>query len=140
MPENECTSQLIAACSGMPGIGVRNETCGTVSGGIMFLGLLYGGDGTLQPMPKPADVKKAVDKMYIATEYAEKFKEKMGSTMCGDVHAKVMGKRYEFREFEPLMKFYNDGASYKCQAVVETAIRLICDLILDENGEIKSRD
>ena len=140
LPDNPGIEELIKAGSAMPGIGVRNETCGAVSGGVLFLGVLYGGDGTQKPMMGYAETKKFTEKMSVATEYCYKFIEKMGSTMCKDVHTKIMGKQYEFTEFEPLMKFYNDGASTKCQAVVEAGIRIVCDLILDENGKIINRD
>jgi len=123
----------------MPGLGTRNETCGTVSGGIMFLGLLYGRDNVNEPPMSPQETKKFVERMSIATEYADRYKELKGSTQCKDIHAAVMGKEYEFRTYDKLMEFYNAGASYKCQEVVEFAIRLICDLILDENGEIIPR-
>ena len=140
MPENPCNEELIKACSAMPGVGTRGETCGTVSGGIMFLGVLYGRDGTTKPPLSYAETKKFVEKMSIATEYGDKYKELKGSTMCRDIHKGVMGKEYEFREFDKLMKFYNEGANTKCQEVVEFAIRLVCDLILDENGNIINRD
>jgi hypothetical protein len=124
----------------MPGLGTRGETCGTVSGGIMFLGVLYGRDNVTEPRLSYAENKKFVEKMSIATEYGDKYMELKGSTWCKDIHAGVMGKEYEFREFDKLMEFYNAGADKKCQEVVETAIRLVCDLILDVDGNIISRD
>lgn len=30
-----------------------------------------------------------------------------------------------------------DGASYKCQEVVEFAIRTVCDMILDDDGNVR---
>jgi hypothetical protein len=108
--DNPCDGELIKACSAMPGLGTRNETCGTVSGGIMFLGLLYGRDNVKEPALSFEENKKFVEKMSIATEYADKYMEQKGSTMCRDIHSAVMGKEYEFREFDKLMEFYHAGA------------------------------
>lgn len=124
----------------MPGLGTRGETCGTVSGGIMFLGVLYGRDGTTKPPLSYEENRKFVEKMAIATEYGDRYMEEKKSTLCRDIHTDIMGKQYEFREFDKLMEFYNAGANTKCQEVVEFAIRLVCDLILDENGNIINRD
>ena len=140
MPDNPCNGDLVKSCSAMPGLGTRGETCGTVSGGIMFLGVLYGRDNVTEPRISYEENKKFDEKMAIATEFGDKYMELKGSTLCKDIHTGVMGKEYEFREFDKLMVFYYAGADKKCQDVVEAAIRLVCDLILDEDGNIISRD
>lgn len=138
MPEGEYNNELIKAASLVYGVGGRGETCGTVQGTIMFLGVLYGEDTTTSPLV-PTEAKDFIDRVSIITEFANTFEEKWGTTQCDGVHGQIMGKHYDMQKFNRLMKFYSDGADEKCQAVVESAIRLVCDLILDENGDIISR-
>ena len=135
LPEDPSMDALLSAALPMPGVGSRGETCGTVQGSLMFLGRLYHKDMTKKKVPMQAP-PEGVRGMGIPTEVADKFAEKMGSTQCNVVHTKVMGKQYDLLDSKEVMKFYVDGASYKCQEVVETAIRIVCDLIMDENGEI----
>ena len=62
MPDNPCNGDLVKSCSAMPGLGTRGETCGTVSGGIMFLGVLYGRDNVTEPQLSYEENKKFVEK------------------------------------------------------------------------------
>lgn len=137
MPENEGKDEVLKAGSIMFGVGNRGETCGAVQGSMMFLGLLYGQDGTTKLL-NPSEFTKIHKRVSVGTNFANTFANKWGSTQCKNVHGQIMGKYYNFQNLQELAAFYKDGADKKCQTVVESAIRMVCDLILDENGEIKS--
>lgn len=138
MPDNPHKDELVKSASLVYGVGGRGETCGAVQGSMLFLGILYGEDTTTTSLV-PTEAMKFMKKVSIISDFANAFKEKMGSTQCNEVHTGVMGKQYDMQRFQDLMAFYNDGADKKCQIVVETGIRIVCDLIMDDNGEIKSR-
>lgn len=138
LPDKE-REDSVKAASLLYGVGGRGETCGSCQGSMMFLGILYGKDMTTEPLD-PANAMKFINKVSIITDFANAFEEHWGSTQCNNIHGQIMGKHYNMEKFQDLMAFYNDGANEKCQEVVESAIRIVCDLIMDENGEIRKRD
>ena len=73
----------------------------------------------------------------IATEYVDRYVAKWGSVMCREVHPQLMGRQYDLADPVDGGKFYMDGAGDKCQEVVEFAIRTVCDMILDDDGNVR---
>lgn len=139
LPENPANEELVKAASLVTGVGGRGETCGTVQGGIMFLGVLYGADYTTAQEVTQQQSANFMENVAVITNFANAFEATMGSTQCALVHPKVMGQQYDMKIPEERIRFYNDGADKKCPAVVETAIRLVCDLILTEEGKIRGK-
>jgi hypothetical protein len=72
---------------------------------------------------------------------ADRFEALMGGTRCADVHSseKLMGKEYDFMSFPQVLKFFSEGGSTKCADVVEAGIKLVCDFIMDDEGNIIER-
>lgn len=136
--EEEKRDELIKAASLVYGVGGRGETCGTIQGSIMFLGVLYGKDMT-QDALVPANAMKFINKVSIITEFANNMEKIWGSTRCSEIHGQIMGRHYDMEQFKDLMAFYNDGASEKCQKAVEVAIREVCRMIMDDEGNIIER-
>lgn len=136
-PDHPEKSTVIKVGNQFHGGGIKNSFCGGLNGGLMFLDFLYGVDLTVG-MP-PAKVIATFKRMNnITQKHAERFAEKMGGTKCTDVHSneKLMGKEYDFMDFGEVMKFFGEGGDYKCKDVVESGIRLVCDFIMDDDGNI----
>ncbi len=135
LPDDPCTDALLCAAFPLAGGGCRNDTCGGLNGGLVFMGRLYHKDETKTPFSMDPSAR-AVRGFGAATELADRFEEKMGSTQCGHIHSGIMGKEYDLADPKSVAKFYMDGAKDDCQAVVETGIRLVCDLIMDDEGNV----
>lgn len=139
MPDDPYMDALIRAAYPLASGGSHGDTCGGVNGALLFLGHLYYKDDTLTPYgPITQPTFSENSHGYgIATEYADKFEAKWGSVLCRKIHPQLMGKEYDLTDPVDGGKFYMDGAGEKCQQVVEFAIRTVCDMILDEDGNVK---
>ena len=127
---------IIKAATFMPGIASRKETCGAVVGGLMALGLAYGKD---KLKDHEWDTAVGIKEMFALREkawgFCEDFKKEMGSTMCGDIRCKIMGREYvNYDGLNPKWRerFLEDGGPRKCRLPVETAARIIASIMLDE--------
>lgn len=138
-PDHPCTEQLIKAGSMLYGLGGRGQTCGSIQGCMQFLGILYGRDNTKQPLLSSPDVEQYYRKISIIGDFADAFEQKFGSTQCGEIHPTVVGSRYALRTYEDQLKFAEAGG-HKCRRVIAGAIRLACEMILDDDGNLISRD
>lgn len=138
-PDDPAMDTLMSAIYPFAAGGGRGDTCGGVNGALMFLGVLYYKDDTQTPYGfcKQPAISKPVRGYGIATEYVDRYVAKWGSVMCREVHPQLMGRQYDLADPVDGGKFYMDGAGDKCQEVVEFAIRTVCDMILDDDGNVR---
>ena len=139
-PDAPEKSTVIRVADQFHGGGMKNSYCGGLNGGIMLLDYLYGVDLTTgMPPAKVIGVFKRMNK--ITQGHADRFDKLMGGKLCEDVHKneKLMGKVYDFMDFGEVMKFFGEGGDWKCKDVVESGIRLVCDFIMDDDGNIIDR-
>lgn len=126
-------SDVIKAGVFMPGIASRKETCGAVIGGLMALGLKFGRDKVNDPAPDTPEGKEELDKTRkMAWRFCEEFKKEFGSTMCGDIRPKIMGRDYNSMDPVDRDQFLEDGGLKKCRVPPEKAARIAASIILEE--------
>jgi C_GCAxxG_C_C family probable redox protein len=70
---------VLKALTPFPGIALRGETCGAVTGCLMALGLVYGRD-------KLDDWPGYLASLRPARRFCRRFEREMGSTMCADIY------------------------------------------------------
>ena len=120
---------IVKALTAMPGIAERGETCGTVTGSIMAMGLIYGrGEDRLN------DFKAYRDSLIPAGKFCKLFEQEYGSTMCHEIQKSTYGRCYHLSDPDELAKFQEAGATEKCSAVVRAAVHIAADIILDEKN------
>jgi len=129
---------MLKANSKTWGLGGVGGTCGTVQGPIHFLGYLYGEDLTVNEF-NATEIMKVLNRVNVIPEFTLKMRKHWGSTECGNIHGQMLGRFYDLNSLSDIGAFINDGARDKCQVPVEYAIRLTCDLILDDDGTIKNK-
>ena len=105
------------ALSGFPGLGLRGETCGTVSGSLMALGLVYGSDD-LEDFPAMMRAVQA------SAQICEGVEGAVGSTQCGDILEAATGRRFDFTRKEDWAAYSASDASMACYKVLTTATHL----------------
>jgi C_GCAxxG_C_C family probable redox protein len=113
------------------GLGVTRESqCGALSGGVMFLGLLFG-RGFLGRGTKFFDHSQ--HKMFdLAEQLKAKFDKEYGTFICKDIHQVKLGRTYRFDDETELKKFLDDGCRRKCAEVVALSAKWTLDIALNE--------
>ncbi len=121
-------ASLVKALTPMPGIAERGETCGAVIGALLTIGYVFGRE-------RLNDWAGWRDCLIPARAFCDRFKAEMGSTQCADIVEKMFGQRYNLADPVDLGKFQEAGATAKCTRVVQTAVRLATDIILEKKTE-----
>ena len=99
------------------------EVCGTVSGGLLVLGLLCG-------YADPKDPQAKTDHYHLVQEYARRFREMNGSIICRDLLSGVKTKPGNEPE-ERTPEYY---ASRPCLRHVGQAAQIVDDLLRERAG------
>ena len=124
---------VLKAATWMPGLVSRKETCGALLGGLMALGLAFGRDKLYDPSYQ---TQEYMDKQWKnkkrAWRFCQEFKKEFGSTMCGDIRPKIMGKDYDTMNPDETQQFLSDGGAKKCRVPAEKAAQIAAEIILEE--------
>jgi C_GCAxxG_C_C family probable redox protein len=115
------------ALTAMSGIALRGETCGAVSGALMAIGALSSHEGAefLEAMP---------DTMSRATRFCDAFEAELGSLVCRHIHKTLFGRTYDLSDPVQQQEFVDAGGLTTCRVPVETASRIVAELILENSG------
>ena len=122
---------VFRAATGLAGgIGLSVEgSCGALTGGVMALGLLYGRD--LDKMDDPE--KRRFIAYRLSNQLHERFVQEYGSSLCKEIHKKIMGRAYHINDPQEWQAFLDAGGhSEKCPGVVGRASRWTAQIILEE--------
>ena len=127
---------ILKAATFMPGLVSRRETCGAVIGGLMALGLAFGREKPSDPDYKtPQGMSGYWKNKRKAWQFCEEFKKEYGSTMCGDICPKIMGREYDMMNPEEVKQFFEDGGLKKCRVPPEKAARIAAEILLEESTQ-----
>jgi C_GCAxxG_C_C family probable redox protein len=119
----ECDADLfIKALRPFPGIALRLETCGAVSGCLIAIGLIHGSNDR--------DDKGQLSKcLELANDFCSRFVEELGSTRCGDIMEKQFGRSFDLHDSSQWEAFREAGSRVKCPEVVKTAVKIAYDIL-----------
>jgi hypothetical protein len=136
LPDDPALEVLVASAGPLASGANRGHTCGVVNGGLLFIGRLYYKDmtTTYRELKAPPAGKRGQG---VATEYTFLIEERLGSVFCRHIQQKTVGKYYDLLDFNNVVAFCEAGARERCQDTVEAGIRAVCELVLDEEGNIK---
>ena len=72
--------------------------------------------------------------MELAYEVREKFLDRVGHTLCAEIHKILLGRTYHLYEDEDREKFHEDGGHERtgCPGVCGKAARIAAEIILRE--------
>ena len=124
----ECdVPNFVRALTAFPGIGGTGETCGSVSGTLMAMGLALG-------PTDPAD-KAQSGKCHMASHrFCEAMKKEFGSTDCGGIIEGLCGRRYDLNNPEEAKQYAEAGGIMKCMKVVQTAAHIGTGILENARG------
>lgn len=117
---------VLKALTAFPGIALRGETCGAVTGSLMALGLIYGRD-----KENLNDWQAYLDSLPPSRRLCRKFEAELGSTMCSEIITDKFGRRFDLANPIEAMQWMNCGALEKCGQVITIGVRLAAWVILE---------
>jgi C_GCAxxG_C_C family probable redox protein len=115
------------------GVARQNETCGALTGAIMGVCCLVGRE-------KLEDRKQYNQAMDICIDLVKRFREKVGHSICAEIHKIRYGKVYRLHVPEERKAFHDMGGHSRtgCPEVCGIAARIAGEIILEiQDGKRK---
>ena len=108
------------------GVAKRGETCGALTGAIMAIGSLVGRE-RLEDKDQLQFAMEVADEVYVL------FREKVGHTLCSEIHKIRYGRAFRLYVPEESEAFHNMGGHSRegCPEVCGIAARIAAEVILD---------
>jgi C_GCAxxG_C_C family probable redox protein len=129
------SKEVFKAGSGLAGgVARHGETCGALTGAIMALSSVVGRE-------RLEDIEQYRKAMELAGRIYTLFREKVGHTLCWEIHKIKYGKIYRLYIPEERDAFHEMGGHDRngCPEVCGIAARIAADLILDlEKAQLNS--
>ncbi len=120
---------ILKALTPFPGIALRGETCGAITGSLMALGLIYGRD-----KENLNNWQAYLDSLPPSRKFCHRFEDELGSTMCADIVKSQFGRRFDLADPVEAMQWMNCGALEKCGEVIEIGVRIAAEIILEKQN------
>jgi C_GCAxxG_C_C family probable redox protein len=120
-------ASFMAGTSLAGGVARHGETCGALTGAIMAIGLVAG-------RRRIEDIDAYQSCMGLALEVREKFLDRVGHTLCAEIHKILFGRSYRMYDEEDRQRFHDDGGHERtgCPGVCGKAARIAAEIILRE--------
>jgi C_GCAxxG_C_C family probable redox protein len=128
-------ASFMAGSSLAGGVARYGETCGALTGALMALGTVAG-----RKRIEDYDAYQAC--MELAYEVRAKFLERVGPTLCGEIHKILLGRTYHLYDDEDRERFHEDGGHERtgCPGVCGKAARIAAEIILREGGKANTEE
>jgi len=114
--------KILKALTPFPGLGLRGETCGAVSGCLMALGLVFGREDL-------ADWKGYLRSLPPTRRFCRKFEAEHGSTACAELLEAKMGRSYDLADRWESLKYAAKGGKKTCAKIISSAVIISAELI-----------
>ncbi len=116
--------EIIRGLNPFPGIAMTGGICGPVSGGLMALSLYFSG-------PDLTDFQD--NRTYVfARKFLHRFEEALGSLLCSDIQALLLGKYYDPMAGGENYQAFNDArAREKCPLAPGLGARITAEIIIE---------
>ena len=111
---------MLKALAPFPGVALRGETCGAVTGAMLALGLVFGtddGSGDLTKTYGPA------------RELCLRLEELKGSLQCAELLEKGIGRSIDFTSPIELRDYSASNGPAYCAGIVTTAVQIAAEII-----------
>jgi C_GCAxxG_C_C family probable redox protein len=113
---------ILKALTPFPGIALRGETCGAVTGSLMAIGLVYGRNDL-------EDWKGYLASLPPCRRFCRRFAEEYDSLACADILEKKMRHRYDLADRTDALKYALAGGQKACGKIISTAVLIAAELI-----------
>jgi C_GCAxxG_C_C family probable redox protein len=115
---------IIKGLVSFPGIALRGETCGAVTGSLLAIGLVY----------ERENIDKERKRLSRAPsfKFCSEFEKEYGTTRCRDVIEHLTGKKYPVTRHEDYESMYQEGVFGLCPIVIKKAVKITAGIILEK--------
>jgi C_GCAxxG_C_C family probable redox protein len=111
---------MLKALSPFPGIALRGETCGAVTGAMLALGLVFGSDeGSADLDASYAPVR----------EFCQRLEELKGSLQCSVLLEHGIGRSIDFTSPIEVRDYSASNGPAFCAGIVTTAVQIAAEII-----------
>jgi len=117
--------KILKALTPFPGLALRGETCGAVTGSLMAIGLVFGRDSL-------DDWKGYTSSLRSARHFCNCFVDLQGSTACADILEATFGRRFNLADRNESAEYMAAGGPQKCSDLVADAVRVAAEVIMDQ--------
>jgi len=115
---------IIKGLVSFPGIALRGETCGAVTGSLLAIGLVYEED-------RIDEERKRLSRAP-SFKFCFEFENEYGTTRCRDVIEHITGKKYPVTKHEDYESMYEEGVFSLCPKVIKKAAKIAASIILEK--------
>lgn len=109
--------KILKALTPFPGIALRGETCGAITGCLMALGLVFGRD-------ELDDWRGYIASLPPARRFCRRFTEQHGSTACKDILREKLGRDFDLADRTEALEYATSGGPEACAEVVASAVQI----------------
>lgn len=113
---------ILKALTPFPGIALRGETCGAVTGCLMAIGLVYGRDNL-------NDWKGYFASLPPSRRFCRRFEEAHGSTSCVSLLEAKLGRRFNLADRGESLEYVAAGGPQACGEIIASAVQIAADII-----------
>jgi len=117
--------EFVKALASMPGVALRGETCGGVSGSLLAIAMMY--------EEEIFDEERKRLSREPSYRFCAEFEKEYGSTRCRDVIEHVTGKEYNITKPEDYQLLGQEGVYNHCPAIIKKAVHLAAQIILEKS-------
>ena len=119
--------KILRALTPFPGLALRGETCGAVTGCLMALGLVYGRD-------ELDDWRGYIASLAPTRRFCRRFVEQHGSTSCACILQDKLGRNYDLADRAEASEYAASGGPEACAQVVTSAVQIAAKSIARATG------
>jgi len=116
---------VLRALTPMPGIALRGETCGALTGPLMAIGLAFGRD-------QLGDQAGFINALPPARDFCRRFETEIGSTRCAEILQSRLGRAFDLSRQADFEAYRECGGMESCTAVIRTGVRLAATVLLEQ--------
>ena len=114
---------ILKALTPFPGIALRGETCGAVTGCLMAIGLVYGRD-------RLDDWKGYIASLPPSRRFCRRFEEAHGSTSCANLLEAKLGRRFNLADRSESLEYFAAGGPQACGEIIISAVQIAAEIIV----------
>ncbi len=121
---------ILKALTPFPGIALRGETCGAVTGSLMMIGLIFGRD-----REHLSDWQAYITSLSPARKFCHLFEAQAGGTTCSEIVKARFGRKFDLADPHDAIQWFDCGALEKCGDVITSSVCITAQII-KESAEL----
>ena len=123
---------ILKALTAFPGLALRGETCGAVTGCLMAIGLIHGRD-------RLDDWKAYVASLPASRRFCRRFEEQHGGTSCARLLEAKLGRTFNLAERGQAIEYLAAGGRETCRGIITSAVEIAANIIVETRPQAERR-